>query len=57
VNRRANDSIGSATDNEGRHDGPSKGPDSEHFKKNISDQQGEVSWNESGVSFWNRMLT
>jgi hypothetical protein len=35
-------SVGSATANEGRHDGPSKGPDSEHFKKNISDQQSEV---------------
>ncbi|KAF1943421.1 hypothetical protein EJ02DRAFT_433185 [Clathrospora elynae] len=35
---------GSATDNEGRHDGPSKGPDSEHFKANISDQQGEPVW-------------
>ncbi|KAG9196575.1 hypothetical protein G6011_01696 [Alternaria panax] len=35
---------GSTTNNEGRHDGPSKGPDSEHFKKNISDQQSEPVW-------------
>jgi hypothetical protein len=34
--------VGSASANEGRHDGPSKGPDSEHFKKNISEQQSEV---------------
>ncbi|KAI4613755.1 uncharacterized protein J4E88_006732 [Alternaria novae-zelandiae] len=36
--------TGSASANEGRHDGPSKGPDSEHFKKNISDQQSEPVW-------------
>jgi hypothetical protein len=36
--------TGSSTDNAGRHGGPSKGPDSEHFKKNISDQQSEPVW-------------
>jgi len=35
--------VGSTTNNDGRHGGPSKGPDSEHFKANISSQQSEVS--------------
>ena len=37
--------VGSSTNNEGRHAGPNRGPDSEHFKKNISEQQSEVSRN------------
>ncbi|CAE7201664.1 hypothetical protein P3342_010697 [Pyrenophora teres f. teres] len=36
--------TGSSTNNEGRHLGPSKGPDSEHFKANISSQQSEPVW-------------
>jgi hypothetical protein len=34
--------TGSATDNESRAQGGHKGPDSEHFKQNISSQQSEV---------------
>jgi hypothetical protein len=36
--------IGSTTDNESRAMDGHKGPDSEHFKKNISSQQSEVRW-------------
>ncbi|EMD62090.1 hypothetical protein GGP41_002432 [Bipolaris sorokiniana] len=38
--------TGSSTANEGRHGGPSKGPDSEYFKGNISSQQSEPVWPE-----------
>lgn len=48
MDRCADHVVGSATDNAGRQDGPSKGPDSEHFKANISDQQSEVSDHEYG---------
>jgi hypothetical protein len=40
--------VGSATANEGRHEGPMKGPDSEYFKKNITEQQSEV----RGTEVW-----
>jgi hypothetical protein len=35
--------VGSSTDNESRAMHGHKGPDSEHFKENISSQQSEVS--------------
>jgi hypothetical protein len=35
--------LGSSTDNESRTQDGHKGPDSEHFKENISSQQSEVS--------------
>jgi hypothetical protein len=34
--------LGSSTDNESRVEGGHKGPDSEHFKANISSQQSDV---------------
>lgn len=37
--------LGSSTNNESRTAGGHKGPDSEHFKENISSQQSEVSSN------------
>ncbi|EUC38702.1 hypothetical protein COCCADRAFT_82463 [Bipolaris zeicola 26-R-13] len=36
--------TGSSMANDGRHGGPSKGPDSEYFKANISSQQSEPVW-------------
>lgn len=39
----ADNRAGSTTDNESRYESQNKGgPDSEHFKNRISDQQGEV---------------
>jgi hypothetical protein len=38
----ANHTSGSSADNESRTEGGHKGPDSEHFKANISSQQSDV---------------